>query len=52
MNTPLSWIRAYVPELDCTDQQYADKMTLSGTKVENYTKLNENLEKIDRKSVV
>ncbi len=46
MNTPLSWIRAYVPELDCTDQQYADKMTLSGTKVENYTKLNENLEKI------
>lgn len=46
MNTPLSWIRAYVPELDCTDQQYVDKMTLSGTKVENYKRLDENLEKI------
>lgn len=46
MNTPLSWIRAYVPELDCTDQEYVDKMTLSGTKVENYTRLDENLEKI------
>lgn len=46
MNTPLSWIRVYVPELDCTDQQYVDKMTLSGTKVENYKRLDENLEKI------
>lgn len=46
MNTPLSWIRAYVPELDCTDQEYVDKMTLSGTKVENDTRLDENLEKI------
>jgi len=46
MNTPLSWIRAYVPELDCTDQEYVDGMTLSGTKVENYTRLDENLEKI------
>ena len=46
MNTPLSWIRAYVPELDCTDQKYIDGMTLSGTKVENYTRLDENLEKI------
>lgn len=46
MNTPLSWIRAYVPELDCTDKEYVDGMTLSGTKVENYTRLDENLEKI------
>ena len=46
MNTPLSWIRAYVPELDCTDQEYADSMTLSGTKVENYVRLDENLDKI------
>ena len=46
MNTPLSWIRAYVPELDCTDQEYIDAMTLSGTKVENYERLDANLEKI------
>ena len=24
MNTPLSWIKAYVPELECTDQEYMD----------------------------
>ena len=34
MNTPLSWIKAYVPDLDCTIQEYVDAMTLSGTKVE------------------
>jgi len=46
MNTPLSWIKAYVPELDCTTQEYVDAMTLSGTKVEGYTELDKNLEKI------
>ena len=46
MNTPLSWIRAYAPELSCTDQEYIDAMTLSGTKVENYERLDANLEKI------
>ena len=46
MNTPLSWIKAYVPELDVTAQEYTDAMTLSGSKVEGYTELNKNLEKI------
>ena len=46
MNTPLSWIKAYVPELDCTTQEYIDAMTLSGTKVEGYVELDKNLEKI------
>ena len=46
MNTALSWIKAYVPELDCTAQEYTDAMTLSGTKVEGYTRLDQNLEKI------
>lgn len=46
MNTPLSWIKAYVPELDCTEQEYMDAMTLSGTKVEGYEKFDENLQKI------
>lgn len=46
MNTALSWIKAYVPDLECTDQEYMDAMTLSGTKVEGYTRLDKNLEKI------
>ena len=46
MNTPLSWIKAYVPGLECTDKEYADAMTLSGTKVEGCTRLDNNLEKI------
>ena len=46
MNTPLSWIKAYVPDLDVTAQEYTDAMTLSGTKVEGYTCLDKNLEKI------
>lgn len=46
MNTPLSWIKAYVPELECGDKEYMDAMTLSGTKVEGYTRLDKNLEKI------
>ena len=46
MNTSLSWIKAYVPELDCTAQEYTDAMTLSGTKVEGFEKLDKNLDKI------
>ena len=46
MNTPLSWIKAYVPELDVTAQEYTDAMTLSGSKVEGYVELNKNLENI------
>ncbi len=46
MNTSLSWVKAYVPDLDCTAKEYADAMTLSGTKVEGYRRLDENLEKI------
>ena len=46
MNTALTWIKAYVPELECTDQEYCDAMTLSGTKVEGFEKLDKNLEKI------
>ena len=46
MNTPLSWIKAYVPGLDVTAQEYTDAMTLSGSKVEGYTQFDKNLEKI------
>lgn len=46
MNTALSWIKAYVPDLDCTAQEYTDKMTLTGTKVEGFEKLDADLDKI------
>ena len=46
MNTALSWIKAYVPELECGDQEYTDAMTLSGTKVETFERLDKNLDKI------
>ncbi len=46
MNTSLSWIKAYVPELDVTAQEFADAMTLSGTKVEGYERLDADLDKI------
>ena len=46
MNTSLSWIKAYVPELDVTAQEYTDAMTLSGTKVEGYEALDADLENI------
>ena len=46
MNTSLSWMKAYVPDLDVTAQEYMDAMTLSGSKVEGFEKLNADLEKI------
>ena len=46
MNTALSWIKAYVPELECTDQEYTDAMTLTGTKVEGFKRLDKNLKDI------
>ena len=46
MNTSMSWIKMYVPDLDVTAQEYTDAMTLSGTKVEGYEELDADLEKI------
>ncbi|MGO5165746.1 MULTISPECIES: phenylalanine--tRNA ligase subunit beta [unclassified Candidatus Paralachnospira] len=46
MNTALSWIKAYVPDLEVTAQEYTDAMTLTGTKVEGFERLDKNLEKI------
>ena len=46
MNTSLSWIKAYVPDLNVTAQEYTDAMTLSGTKVEGYEVLDADLHKI------
>ena len=46
MNTSLSWIKMFVPDLDVTAQEYTDAMTLSGTKVEGYEKLDADLANI------
>ena len=34
MTTSLSWIKAYVPDLDVDPREYMDAMNLSGSKVE------------------
>ena len=46
MNTALSWIKAYVPDINCSNQEYTDAMTITGTKVETFEALDKNLEKI------
>ena len=46
MDTALSWVKAYVSDLDVTPSEYTDAMTLTGTKVEGYKELDKNLEKI------
>ena len=46
MNTALSWIKAYVPDLDVTAQEYTDAMTLTGTKVEGFERLDKTLKRL------
>ncbi len=46
MNTSMAWLKAYVPDLDVDAREFADAMTLSGSKVEGYEKLDKDLEKI------
>ena len=46
MNTSMSWLKQYVPDLDVTPREFCDRMTLFGTKAEGYTALDENLDKI------
>ncbi len=46
MNTSLKWIADLVPGLSVTPQEYMDAMTLSGSKVEGYENMDQDLEKI------
>ena len=46
MNTPISWLKVFVPDLDVDVQEFVDAMTLSGSHVEGYEKKDKNLEKI------
>ncbi len=46
MNTPISWLKVYVPDLDVPAQEFVDKITLSGSHVESFVKRDKNLDKI------
>ena len=46
MNTPMSWLKVYVPELKAPVEEFVDAITLSGSHVEGYEKKDKNLEKI------
>lgn len=46
MNTPMSWLKVYVPELNVPVEEFVDAITLSGSHVEGYEKKDKNLEKI------
>ena len=46
MNTSLSWLKRYVPDLKASPKEYCDAMTLFGTKVEGYEELDKDLDQI------
>lgn len=46
MNTSLKWIKDMVPGLEAAPQEFADAMTLSGTKAEGYEAFDRDLDKI------
>ncbi|EHI56531.1 phenylalanyl-tRNA synthetase [Johnsonella ignava ATCC 51276] len=52
MKTALSWIKEYVPGLEVDDEKYSETMTITGTKVEGYERLDKNLDKIVAARVV
>lgn len=46
MITPLNWIKKFVPDLNVSDENFANKMTIFGTKVETYRKLNDRFNNV------
>ena len=46
MNTPMSWLKVYVPDLKAPVEEFVDAITLSGSHVEGYEKKDKNLERI------
>lgn len=46
MKTSLKWIKALVPGLEATPQEFMDAMTLSGSKVEFYESMDADLDNI------
>ncbi len=46
MNTPIEWLKSYLPDITFTEKEFSDRLTLFGTKVESFEKLDKNLDKI------
>lgn len=46
MNTPLNWMKSYLPDLTDDAGEIADKLTLFGTKVESFEKCDAHLSRI------
>ena len=46
MDTSMKWLKDYVPDLNVSDQEFMDAMTLSGSKVECYNRLDADVDKI------
>lgn len=45
MNLPMSWLNDYM-DIDVTPKEYADKMTMSGSKVEGYENMGEAVQNV------
>ena len=45
MDLPMSWLSDYV-DLDCTTKDFADALTLSGSKVEGVTSLGAEIKNV------
>lgn len=46
MKITLSWIQSYVPDLNVKAKEFADRMTMSGTKVTGFVETDRNLKNI------
>ncbi|MBC8530642.1 phenylalanine--tRNA ligase subunit beta [Gehongia tenuis] len=46
MKLPLNWLKEYVPELEVSPEAYMERMALSGTEVEGYERLGEEIDKV------
>ncbi len=45
MNLPMSWLNDYM-DIDVTPKEYADRLTMTGSKVEGYEGLGENIQNV------
>jgi phenylalanyl-tRNA synthetase beta chain len=46
MKASINFLKNYIPDLQVDDKDFAERLTMSGTKVESFKKLDSNLEKI------
>lgn len=45
MNLPMSWLNDYI-DIDVTPKEYSDRMTMSGSKVEGFENMGENVQNV------